>query len=186
MQLANRAMTLQPCAHSCASASVIFASIHSADAPIMFRSLPLCSLPCAHAQCITFFLFSVSSPSLLLVAVISAATLLFLFPSPTSGRDVVISGRSVSLSERRVIATVAVLLLMCATGAAARLLYAAALCALACLAHAIFRPRNIRSKATRMGEDARAVAGMNLSALLHGDGPLAGLASRRTSASAHK
>lgn len=105
-------------------------------------------------------IFIVTSPALLGVAVLSTLILLFFFgnePTP-----VVISGREFTEAERRLIASVSVLLLLSATGAIYRLLYATGVSALLCLLHAIFRPRNLKSKANRVQEEVRMNTGVTL------------------------
>ncbi|KAG5184849.1 PRA1 family protein-domain-containing protein [Tribonema minus] len=122
----------------------------------------------------SILVFIVSSPALLLVAAASLALLVFLFPTETSGRAVVVSGRAVSAPERRFIAIVLILTLLATTGAAATLLYASGLAAATCLAHAVFRPRNLKSKFNRLQEEARANAGAGLGSLLSGGGSAQG------------
>jgi PRA1 family protein len=97
----------------------------------------------------------VSSPTLLVTTCLSVAILVFLFPSDATSRSVIVSGRLLTATERRVIGVGAILLLLSCTGGVYRILYAVAVAGGLIVAHAVFRPRTILSKANRLHEEAK-------------------------------
>jgi PRA1 family protein len=97
----------------------------------------------------------VTSPTLLATTCLSVAILVFLFPSDATSRSVIVSGRLLTATERRVIGVGAILLLLSCTGGVYRILYSVAVAGGLIVSHAVFRPRTILSKANRLHEEAK-------------------------------
>mmetsp|Transcript_4649 Transcript_4649/g.7027 ORF Transcript_4649/g.7027 Transcript_4649/m.7027 type:complete len:210 (+) Transcript_4649:118-747(+) len=105
-------------------------------------------------------------PILLLATLFTIPLLAFLFPPMESSRRVVINGKPLKFTQRKIIAGVWCSFVCFTTGVIFKVIYPVSVTALLCLGHALFRPRNLKSKANKLGEDLKQSAGAGIDSFL--------------------
>jgi hypothetical protein len=101
---------------------------------------------------------------------LAVGILIVLFPSDNTSRVVEVSGRLLTATERRAIGVGAIFFLLSFSGGVYRILYSVAVAGGLIIAHAVFRPRTLQSKANRLHEEAKhnvKEAGVNLGSSWH-------------------
>ncbi|CAM9613456.1 unnamed protein product [Choristocarpus tenellus] len=98
----------------------------------------------------------ITSPSVLLALSFCLALWVYLFPSGEGNDRVVCIGeRELEKPERVALAVIGILCIVGLSGALYRILFYGGVGFLLCLVHAVFRPRSMKSKATRLSEEVK-------------------------------
>lgn len=104
----------------------------------------------------------VSNVSVVLALLLSSVLLAFLYPLGESRRVVRVGNRVLESSERLAAAVIAIACILGLSGAWYVLLFYCGTGVFLCLIHAVFRPRSMRSKATRLSDDVKASGGFSI------------------------